>query len=45
MGDLTPDSEKFVETTMGSETKVSVVQMTFYLDKSIESAMYKYITE
>lgn len=45
MGDLTPDSEKFVETTMGSETKVSVVQMTFYLDKSIESSMYKYITE
>ncbi len=45
MGDVTPKSESFAQTTMGEENQVSVVKMTFHLDHPVEQNMYNYITK
>ncbi len=44
MGDVTPITESFIQTTMPN-LPVSVVKMTFRLDKPVERSMYEYITK
>ena len=45
IGDVNPLKNSFVQTTMGEDKKVSVVKMTFCLDKPVEPNMYNYITK
>jgi superfamily II DNA or RNA helicase/HKD family nuclease len=45
LGDLKSLPKKFVNTTMSSESNVSVVKMEFLLDKPVEYGLYKYITD
>lgn len=45
MGDVSPIHNSFIETTMGEEKLVSVVKMTFHMDKPVERSMYDYITK
>jgi hypothetical protein len=45
MGDVFPDTENFNQTTIGIEEKVSVVKMTFLLEKPVDIDMYEYITK
>ena len=45
IGDVNPLKNSFNQTTMGEDKKVSVVKMTFCLDKPVEPNMYNYITK
>lgn len=47
LGELSAQTEKFVETTMSGidGTQVSVVKMEYLLDKEIDYRLYKYLTE
>lgn len=45
MGDVEPKPDTFVETTIGEEKPVSIVKMTFHLDKTVEPNMFRYITK
>ena len=45
MGDVTPISDNFVQTTIGEEKPVSVVKMAFSLNTPVENNMYDYITK
>lgn len=46
IGDVSPISNEFRQTTMGKEDlQVSVVKMMFHIDNPVERSMYNYITK
>jgi hypothetical protein len=46
IGDVSPISNEFRQTTMGKEDlQVSVVKMMFHIDTPVERSMYNYITK
>ena len=44
LGDGIAVSDRFVDTTMGDDPPVNVVQMVFTLDKPISNDLFKYLT-